>query len=331
MSTITGSSLSGSIVEYYEKRLLTQPEFNNDLLKYGLKAQIPKGNSDIIHWTRVDRFGRAQTVTDGTDLSSERTPTISTVQGKLELYGDFVKITPYGDDLRIFSMIDKSYDEFILQASREANARLQNVMVAGDSTTGNSFPAATLQYSGLGDDGSFAQLVQGGQCKLTVLEIEKAAATIRKNQGKGRIRCITNAWGQEDLMQDTAFRELIRGSADLSVLKEADLPTWGGATLGWNDDPYREGLSGNGGVAGTYSSTGEIFTTWVFSEEAYGVVQLMGRGGLRPRFKTQDISIIGNLVTIGYFLPFKGGCLKSSWVVAIKHVGTRGTSIASFV
>lgn len=327
MATITGSSLTGSIVEYYERKLLNQPEFQNDLLKYGVKATIPKGNSDVIHWTRIDRFGRPQTVTDGTDLSTERTPTISVVQGKLALYGDFVKITPYGDDLRIFSMIDKSYDEFILQASREANIQLQTTMSNGDATTGNSFPAATAMYCGGAN--SFTDLVTGGAFVLTVKDLENAIYRLRKKQAKGRIKVITNAWGQQSLMLDDKFRTLIQNQG-LDILQSGKLTSWSGSDLGYNDDPFREGLAAVGGAAGTYSSTGAVFTTWVFGEEAYGTVQLMGRGGLRPRFKTQDISVIGNLITIGYFLPYKGGVLNADWCIALRHVSESDSSIASF-
>lgn len=327
MTTITGSSLAGSISEYYERRLLTQPEFTNDLLKYGQKAMIPKGNSDIIHWVRVDRFGRPQTVTDGTDLSTSRTPTISTVQGKLALYGDFVSITPYGDEIRIFSMIDKSYDEFIVQSQREANLRLQITMAAGDSTTGNTFPAATEMYAG--GAAGFTDLVSGGAFILTAKDVERAIFRLRKNQAGGKIYVITNAWGKESLLLDDKFRTLI-GFQDIEILKSQDLPKWGGANFGWNDDPFREDLASNAGVKGTYSPTGQVFTTWICNSDGFGTVQLMGRGGLRPRFKTQDISVIGNQVTIGYFLPFKGGNLNANWVVALRHVSDSDTSISSF-
>ena len=328
MSTLTSSSLSGAISEYYERKLLVQPEFRNDLLKFGLKAQIPKGNSNTIHWTRVDRFGRPQTVTDGTDLTTSRTPTIATVQGRLALFGDFVSITPYGDEIRIFSMIDKSYDEFMVQVGREGNYRLQSTMVAGDSTTGNSFPAATLRYAG--GAATFAGLESGGNFVLTAKDIEKNVFLLRKNQPKGKITVVTNAWGLESLMLDDKFRTLI-SQQGLDILVEGKILKWGGSGIGYNDDPWREDLASEGGAAGTYSSTGKVFTTWIFSEEAFGTVQLMGRGGLRPRFKTQDVSVIGNEVTIGYFIPYQGGVLNANWVIALRHVSESDVSIASFV
>lgn len=323
MSTITGASLTGAISEYYERRLLTQPEFTNDLLKYGQKAMIPKGNSDIIHWTRVDRFGRAQTVTDGTDLSTERTPTISTVQGKLALYGDFVKITPYGDELRIFSMIEKSYDEFIVQAQREGNMRLQETMISGDVTTGNSFPAATIKYAG--GASAFSDLVDTGGFGLNAKDIEQCIFLLRKRQAPGKIKVITNAWGLEDLMLDDKFRTLV-SHQDLAIIQNGELGNWGGAKIGWNDDPYRCALASAGGALATAAPTGSVFVTWVVADDGFGVTQLMGRGGLRPRFKTQDISVIGNLVTIGYFLPFKGGVLNSNWVIGLVHVNSKNAS-----
>jgi N4-gp56 family major capsid protein len=328
MATITSASLTAAIDSYYERRLLTQPEISNDLLKYGLKAMIPKGNSNTIFWTRVEHFGRAQSVTDGTDLSTERTPTISSVQGTLALFGDFVKITPYGDEIRIFSMIDKSYDEFILQASREANIRLQTTMAAGDSTTGNSFPAPTEMWAG--NASGFNELAGGGNYKLAVKDLERAIFRIKKSGSAGKIRIITNQWGLEDLMLDDKFRNLV-ATQSLNTLKDGELTLWGGASIGINNDPWREDLSTAGGVKGTYSATGQVFTTWVFAEEAFGTVQLMGRGGLRPRFKTQDVSVIGNLVTVAYFMPYKGGNLNASLVCALRHVNDNDTvAISTF-
>lgn len=317
---IIASSLSSLVDEYYEKKILAEAEIQNDLLKYGVKAMIPKGNSRTIHWNRWSKFGRAQTVTDGTDLSTPETPAVTEVRGTLELFGDYVSVSPYGDEIRIASAIDESYNKFIEQISREANMRLQDVMIDGDSSSGNSFPAATLMYAG--NAGSFSELESGGNYKLTNKDIQRAVGRIRKAKKKGRIICLMNAYGHEDLMiHDDDFRNLVKNQ-DLAVLKTNELPQWAGAKLGWLDDPWREDLASAGGAAGTYSASGAVLTTWIFAEEAFGTVQLMGRGGLRPRFKVQDITRIGVEVTVGYFIPFKGGVLNADWIIALRHVAT---------
>jgi N4-gp56 family major capsid protein len=319
-ANVIGSSYSSLIQEHYDRKLLATREITNDLLAYGKKAIIPKGNSDIIHWNRVELYSTAQDVTDGTDLSTPQTPSVTEIKGKLALFGDFVSFSPYGDEIRIASLIDNSYDQMVLQAARTANRKLQTVLSNGDVTTGNSFSAFKKMYAGAAT--SFADLVAGGSFKLTSKDIQRAVGFLKKQGAKGPITCLMNAWGYEDLMiNDQEFRDLIKNQ-DLAILKTNELPQWSGAKIGWQDDPWRENLAASGGAEGTYAAAGAVHTTWIFGQDSFGTVQLMGRNGLKPKFKVQDISKIGTEVTIGYFMPFKGGALNPNWGVALRSVAT---------
>lgn len=319
-ANVIGSTYSSLIQEHYDRKLLATREIQNDLLKYGVNAIIPKGNSDIIHWNRVELYSLAQSVTDGTDLTNPQTPSVTEVKGKLALFGDYVSFSPYGDEIRIASLIDNSYDQMILQAGRTANRRLMDTLVNGDVTTGNSFTAFKKMYAGSAT--SFSELTSGGAYKLTSKDIQRAVGFLKKQGAKPPIVCLMNAWGYEDLMiHDQEFRDLIKHQ-DLAILKTNELPQWAGAKIGWQDDPWREDLASGGGAEGTYSTTGAVHTTFIFGQEAFGKVQLMGRGGLKPKFKVQDISKVGVEVTIGYFIPFKGGALNSNWGVALRSVAT---------
>lgn len=317
-ANVIGSTFTSLIQEHYDRKMLSTREIKNDLLGYGKKAIIPKGNSDIIHWNRLELYSLAQDVTDGTDLVTPQTPTVTEVKGKLALYGDYVSFSPYGDEIRIASLIDDSYDQMILQAGRTANRKLQTVLSNGDVTTGNSFTAFQKMYAG--NATSFAELVSGGSYKLTSKDIQRAVGYLKKTGAKPPIVCLMNAWGYEDLMiHDQEFRDLIKNQ-DLAILKTNELPQWAGAKIGWQDDPWRENLLSAGGAEGTYAAAGAVHTTWIFGQESFGTVQLMGRNGLKPKFKVQDISKIGSEVTIGYFIPFKGGALNSTWGVALRAV-----------
>ncbi len=325
-ANVTGSTFSTLIQEQYERKALAEQEIRNDLLQYGVKAIIPKGQSDIIHWNRWSKFSLAQTVTDGTDLSTPQTPAITEIKGKLALYGDYVSISPYGDEIRIISAIDESYDKMIEQMGRTANRQLMTVLTAGDSTTGNSFTAATKMYAGGAN--SFADLTVGGANKLTSKDIQRAVMRLRKNGARPPITCILNAWSYEDLMvHDQEFRDLIKNQ-DLAILKDNELVQWAGAKIGWQDDPWRENVASIGGAEGTYAASGAVVVCWLFGQEAFGSVQLMGRSGLKPQFKVQDISKIGVETTIGYFFPYKGGALNANWIVQLRHVAT-DSSVAS--
>lgn len=332
-----GSTYSSLIQEHYEKKLLNTQKIQNDLLKYPMQFTIPKGQSDVIHLNRIELYGLAQSVTDGTDLSSPRSPTVTEIKGKLELKGDYISFSPYGDEIRIASILDNAYDQFNLQMGRTANNQVQTVLSNGDTSTGNSFSPFKKLYAG--NASSFAELDNSGNYKIKQNDIRRAASFVRKNGAIGPIYTILNPWSYEDLLSDPEFQTLI-SRMDLTVLKTDELPQWAGTKIGWQFDPWRENLASAGGAEGTYAAGGAVNTTWVFGQNAFGAIQLMGRGGMRPKYKYQDITKVGVEATLGYFYPFKGGACGQTtgtpgsggictWGVALRSVATNVDGVSS--
>lgn len=336
---IIGSTYSTLIQEHYERKLLATQKIQNDLLKYPTQFTIPKGQSDVIHLNRIELYGLANSVTDGTDLASPRTPTVTEIKGKLELKGDYISFSPYGDEIRIASILDNAYDQFNLQMARTANNQLQTVLANGDTTTGNAFPPFKDLFAGGNPATSFADLDSSGNFALKQNDIRRAVSYLRKNGVRGSVYAILNPWSYEDLMSDKEFQTLI-SRQDINALKTDELPMWAQAKIGFQFDPWRENLASAGGAKGTYAAGGAVNTTWVFGQDAFGAIQLMGRGGMRPKYKYQDITKVGVEATLGYFYPFKGGaCGQTSgtigsggictWGVALRSVATNVDNVSS--
>lgn len=332
-----GSTYSTLIQEHYDRKLLATQKIQNDLLKYPMQFTIPKGQSDVIHLNRIELYGLANSVTDGTDLASPRSPTVTEIKGKLELKGDYISFSPYGDEIRIASILDNAYDQFTLQMSRTANNQLQTVLSNGDTTTGNAFAPFKDLYAGGGT--AFSDLVADGNYKIKQNDIRRAASFLRKNGARGNIYTILNPWSYEDLFSDPEFQTLV-SRQDLESLKKDELPRWAGTKIGFQFDPWRENMISAGGAKGTYAAAGAVVTTWVFAEESFGAIQLMGRGGMRPKFKYQDITKVGVEATLGYFYPFKGGAVGQTsgtigsggicvWGVALRSVAQNVDGISS--
>lgn len=305
------SDITALIVEYYEKQALTESEFTNDLLKRGINGTIPEGNSDTIHWHRWSKFALAADLSQGVDPAAGQAADATDIKGKLILYGDYIDIPLFGDAVRLDSLIKQAYKKFIEQASRTANRRLMTSLVQGDnSVSGNSFSAFTKRYAG--NVGSFGAIANS----VNVKDIQRAVAFLEQNQAPRPIYAAIDPWTKLDLMLDADFRDLIKHT-EIQILERNNLPMWAGATLDRQDDAWRES-SASSSNEGTYSASGDIVTCFVYSNEAYGKAQLMGSGGLKPNFHVQNIQKTGQVMSIGYYMPFKGVVLNANWGVQLR-------------
>lgn len=321
-STNYSTDITALIVEYYERKALKESEFKNGLLKYGKKGTIPEGNSDVIHWHRWSKFALASDLTQGADPGSGIAADATDIKCKLVEFGDYIDIPLFGDAIRLDSLIQEAYPKFTEQASRTANRRTMTRLAIGDnSVSGNSFAAATKMYAN--GKSSFGSLETSDQ--LTNKDIQRAVAYIEQNQGPGKVTVLLSPWSKADVMiDDQEFRDLVKYQ-NLKTLAEGELPMWAGARIDQQDEPYRETL---GGTEGTYAAGGSVITTYVFAEESFGVAQLMGQGGLKPKFHVQNIQKTGATMSIGYRIPFQAATLNANWVIQLKSV-TRDASVSS--
>ena len=315
------------IQEYYEKMALKEQAYTNGLLKYAKKADIPKGQSKVGHFHRWEKLPLASDVGETSDPTGEA---MNAVEVKVELteFAGVVSVPNFGDAVRIDSVIKESYNKMTEQAERTANRRLLTALdggSAGTSQSSDSFSAAKVIYAN--NRASFGSLTASDY--LTNKDIQLAVGWLEQNQVpkiNGSYVCLLNPWAKTDLLTyDQEFRDLLRGSADLKILKDNELPLWAGARIGLQDEPWREAL---GGTDGTYVRTGNVASCYVFGAESFGCSQLMGKTGVKPRFKVQDITTTGAVTTIGYRIPFGAAVLNSDWVVRLKHV-VRDATVAS--
>lgn len=322
-ANIIGSTFSTLIDEHYNRRMLETKEIKNDALKHAKKLEIPKGSSDVTHVNRIELYGLAQSVTDGTDLSSGTTPTVTEFKFQLKLRGDFISFSPYGDEIRIASILDDAYDQFQLQMARTANYDLNDMLANGDTSGSNTIRRFHNMFAGSAT--GFADLDNSGAYTLKQNDIRRAVGYLRKQGARGAIYALLNPYSYEDLFLDSSFQTLVSNAGNLDILKKDELPLWAMAKIGYQYDFWREALASAGGASGTYSASGAVVNTLVFAEDSFAAVQLMGRGGMKPKFKYQDITKVGVEATLGYFYPFKGGNISP----AVSSIGTWGVNLRS--
>lgn len=320
------TDITALIQEYYERKSLRERIFENGLLKYAKRADIPRNNSKVAHFHRWQKFALAEIVAENADPSTGISANVDEVIAQMQIMASFINIPQDGDDIRIDSLTKQSYPKFVEQLERTANRKAILATEIGGTQVGGSasFSAAQVLYAN--GKPSFAALNASDQ--LSNKDIQRAVAFLEQQGApkiKGSYVCLLNPWSKQDLMQsDADFRGLIKYQ-NLKALEKNDIPMWAGANIDWQDEPMRETL---GGTEGTYVGGGQVNTTYVFGAEAIGVTQLMGKTGLKPRFKVQDITTSGAKMTIGWRTWFAFVVLNSNWIVRVKSVAT-DNSVAS--
>lgn len=307
----TSSDITAVVQNYVNRRSLAQPKFVNGLLKYGIPATIPKGNGGTGTWFRWNRLSLPSTYSETAEPTGQSMDA-ATYSATLVIIKDAVTTTEYGEAVRFASVIDQAYDELTLGLARKANNILMGVL-------GNTSTGLHAQYSN--GRSTFAELTQGDM--LTNDDISAAVAYLEQNQAPGPYYVVLNRFDKQDLLQkDKDFRDLITRTT-LDPLKKNEFPTWAGARIDYQDDCWRENTEG------TYNASGRVVSSYVFSEAAFGQVELGGKTGLKPKFHAQNISITGSTMSIGYWQPYQGIVMKPEWGVVMKSYASNPGNVTS--
>lgn len=305
------TDIAAVVQNYVNRKSLKQPQFVNGLLKYGVPADIPAGNGGTGTWFRWNRLSLPSTYAENSEPTGQ-SMSAATFSATLVLIKDAVTTSAYGEAIRFAKVIDQAYDELTLGAARKANNIMMGVL--GNTSTG-------LHAIYANGRANFGALTAGD--RVTNDDIQRAVGYLEQNQAPKPYYCVLNRYDKQDLLaKDKDFRDLITRTS-IDPLKKGEFPMWAGAQIDSQDDCWRETSEG------TYDATGPVFSSYVFSEAAFGQVQLGGYKGLKPKFHAQNISITGSTMSIGYWLPYQGIVLKPEWGVCLKSYASNPDLVAS--
>lgn len=320
------TDLPDLLQQYFERRALKERMFNNGLLKDAKRSEIPKFFDKHANFHKWAKFALPEDVSE-TGEPSLIAASVTEVTASLIEYASAISIPNFAEAQFLDSLMKEAYPKFAEQAERGANARLRAAIAAGSEATigvgsGASFSALPVIYAN--GKNSFANLEAGD--RISNKDIQNAVSRLEQLGAPkfpgGYYKCLLNPWAKQDLMaNDADFRNLIRVGA-LDILKKNEMGMWAGAMIGQEDEPFRETL---GGTENTYVRTGGVNSVYVYGPECFGVTQLMGKTGVRPRYKVQDITVTGSVTTIGYRIPFAAIVLDPTFGVVIKSVQSDNT------
>lgn len=287
---------------YYDKRFLdrAKAELRHD---FGAQVKNHKMNmGKVVRFTRFTPLALATTpLTEGTDPSAVDM-TATNVDATLAEYGNYTIVSYLFSATSIDENLEEHVDIHGTNAGETIDALIRNVLSAG----------ATAQIAA----GKLLTAVAATDT-LTGLEIRKAVRTLKTNKAKrfdnGYFRGIIQPFQSMDLMGNSEWLSAYQyNSPDSDAIKKGVVGKIHGV----------EFVETNQGS--TEASTVTIYHTFIFGQNAYGVVKLESMQDPKI-YVAQGVTQNNPLnmrSTVGWRMPFVAVVLNANWAICVKTGAT---------
>lgn len=170
----TDSGLSGTVVTYYDRKLIKNAKPRLVHQRFGQKRQIPKNGGKSVNFRKFEIFPAATTPISEGVTPDGRALDMTSVTADLKQYGDYVA----GSDVLDLTAIDQVLDETFELLGDQAGLTLDHI------TRDIIHQGSSVQYAN-------AKLMRSQLTSADVLtsdEIKKAVRTLKRNKAKPFIR-----------------------------------------------------------------------------------------------------------------------------------------------
>lgn len=298
------TNLTQVMSTYYDKRFLDRAKAE---LRHDFGAQVKNHKMNMGKVVRFTRFSPLALVV--TPLATEGTEpaavdmTATNVDATLTEYGNYTIVSSLFSATSIDDNLEEHVDIHGTNAGESIDAIIRNVLSAG----------ATAQIAA----GKVLTAVAATDT-LTGLEIRKAVRTLKTNKAKrfenGYFRGIIQPFQAMDLMGNSEWLSAYQyTSPDSDAIKKGVIGKIHGV----------EFVESNQGS--TEASTVTIYHTFIFGQNAYGVVRLESMTDPKV-YIAQGVTTanpLGLRSTVGWRMMFTALVLNASWIVNIKTGATQ--------
>lgn len=325
------ASQAGSLITpvqvYYDKVFLDRAKIE---LRHDFGAQVknvPLNSGAVVRWTRFSPLPLITTALSEATNPAEVAMTATQVSATLAEYGNVTNVSS------LFSMtqIDVDLKEHVevhgQNAGESIDVLIRNELHAGAT---QQLPAGVTQVSST--SGIHLSDV------MTGLEIRKAVRTLKLNKAQrfesGMFRGIIGPASSYDLFGNSEWLDAHRYTTS-DAIERGVVGKLHGVEFVETNNQYvalSGGFSGTP-VSDTTAGVANVYSTFIFGKNAYGVVNL---GSI-----TAPVVIVKNpgpndtsnplnmFSTVGWKMPFAVKTLNATWIVEIK-TSTVGANTATF-
>lgn len=256
-----GGNLSAENKTFYNRTLLERLKPNLLFHKYGQKRPIPKKEGDTVNFRRYAALPANTTaLTEGVTPSGTEL-SISTVEGKAQQYGDYVKMSDKVDMVGIDNNVTEAAEIMGDQAGLTLDTIVRNVVAAGS----NVFYATGTATDDVGSAN-----------KLDSSLVKKGVRALRRQNAKpiegGYFIGIIHPDSEFDLQDDPLWQDVSKYNGGERIIEGEIGKIHGVKFVTTTNAPIFEG-AGSGGA--------DVYGTMLIGANAYGVVEVEGEGSPR--------------------------------------------------
>lgn len=308
----TDSALSAENKVFYTRNLLENASPNLVYNQLGQKASIPLNGGKTIEWRRYSGLAKALTplnegiTPDGTKL------TVTALQETLKQYGAYATLSDILEMTAIDNNIVVATDLLGDQAGRTIDTLTRDIVAGGTNVM-----YAPKIVSGA-ETAVTTRANLDGTAVLTVKMIEKAVAKLRKHNAKtvdGTYYVgVIHPYAAFQLMQDDKWTDAAKYGAPDQLFK-GEIGRIGGVRFLqsseakiWNDS--------------TTASNTAVYGTIIFAANAFGVVDLAGKGIetiVKQRGSAGSADPLDQRSTVGWKAMHAAKRLTEEFMVRIEH------------
>lgn len=340
LADITGSG-PALVEKYLLLQLLKERDFRTILAnsRFGSLTNLPRRKGQFVEFTRRNKIRLPEIGIEGADPLSGAPLAYTKIQAPIEFIKEFISLT---FELRETSWIDVARDakEVMMEAlrrflHRQAQGALLNgrylpgVRDANGVTTTPFFTTVQATFTKFGNSFTFVglnRLFVNKRANFAALDPSDrhrmsdyiGAATRLANSGApkigGKYIAVISDSIKEDLMEDDQFFDAaIRNANASNMIFDGEIADFRGLRWVIDDEPWKL----TDASADTLNENGDIHVAFVLGMDAFSYLRLGGQNAKMARFKVQDISKTGSLMTIGYTVPSQVVVLNKTFGLSI--------------
>lgn len=301
----------------YDKRFLERAKAE---LRHDFGAQvrnIPKNSGKTVNFNRFTPLVLATTpLTEGTNPSAVGITTTLTA-ATLSEFGNYVQVSSMFNMTGLDENLAETVDVIAQNAGETIDALIRNALSATNTRQLPATQSAVSSTSAIHTTDT-----------LTGLEIRRAVRTLKNNKAQkfpsGFYRGIVGAYPAMDLFGNSEWLDAHRYTTADQIERGVVGKLHGVEFVESNQDTYD--LSA--GFSTSATNVANVYTTYIFGSNAYGVVNIDSYVGSKVYVKQPTDSDTSNPLnlysTVGWKIPFVAVVLNTNWIVALKTGATDG-------
>ena len=296
VTTQAAAGITNSLQEYFSKQLLHQITQNLVLDQFAYRQALPEkaGKKSVRFFRYVEpSTGDIESLTEGdndtfaatsTGRARYKTLTLDYVNATLSSYGQVVGLSDILQATELFNHMEQATTVNGQDAALHLDTKISYTLGDDTSITGgttitankiNRFAGASAYYS---TAPTSSQVMSGLELldTATALKVNNAPTT------SGYYTAVADPRVLRDLQNDSDWISS-RHYGDPDAIFKGEVGKYAGIRCIESTNSYRTAAGGGAGDRVTYSAGGNTYSTFVFGDQAYGVVDLASQSPYAPK------------------------------------------------